>query len=203
MTSGDFDFFGKPTTPPPSGPPSAGQFGAPATPGAPGAPAVNQFGMPVAPSTNQFGMPPTAPLRPATPAPASGFGGQLGVLAGIVAAIVLVTGGFIWLQAQGKKTATKVANTVESPIVKAHQIAETSDLQQAVQSEETYLADHSSYATSMSQLAGFVPSPTTKITVVSATATTFCLRADDVSAFHAPSMYVSNATDGASPTPCT
>lgn len=206
MTSGDFDFFGAPTTPPPSGPPAGSQFGAPApasqfgTPVAP--PAVNQFGTPVAPSTNQFGMPAMAPTRPLTPAPSSGNGRQLAVLGGIAAALVLAVGGFIWLQGEGKKTATKVANTVETPIVKAHQTVEIMDLQQASQAEETYLTDHSSYATSVSDLTGFVPSPGTRITVVSATATAYCLRADDVSTLPAPSMYVASGSSGATTTPC-
>lgn len=207
MTSGDFDFFGAPTTPPPSGPPAGSQFGTPPAPvsqfGTPAVPAaVNQFGTPVSPSTHQFGMPASAPLRPLTPAPSSGNGRQLALLGGLVASVVLVVGGFIWLQAQGKKTATKVANTVETPIVKAHQTEEIVDLQQASQAEETYLADHSEYAASATQLTGFVASPTTKITVVSSTATTFCLRADDLSTFHAPSMYVSSASGAASTTPC-
>jgi cytoskeletal protein RodZ len=158
--------------------------------------------MPVAPTANQFGMPASAPLRPLTPAPSSGNGRQLAVLGGIAAAVVLLVVGLIWLQGQGKKTATKVANTVETPIVKAHQTVEIMDLQQASQAEETYLADHSTYATSVTDLSGFTPSPGTKITVVSATATAYCLRADDVSTLPAPSMYVSSAVSGASTTPC-
>src|SRR3954467_7883290 len=54
VTSGEFDFFGAPTTPPPSAPPvgaPVNRFGLP--------PAVNQFGTPAA--TNQFGMPASAP----------------------------------------------------------------------------------------------------------------------------------------------
>jgi uncharacterized protein HemX len=154
-------------------------------------------------ATNQFGMPATAPVRPASPPPAPETGRQVLMLGGIVAAIVLAVGGFIWLQAQGKKTATKVANTVETPIVKAHQTEEIVDLQQAAQAEETYLADHSAYAPTVTQLTGFVASPTSTITVVSATATTYCLRADDTSTFHAPPMYLSSAVSGASTTPCT
>jgi hypothetical protein len=207
VTSGDFDFFGAPTSPPPSGPPAGGQFGTPPPVsqfGTPAAPAVvNQFGMPVAPAANQFGMPASAPLRPLTPAPSSGNGRQLAVLGGIAAAVVLLVVGFIWLQAQGKKTATKVANTVETPIVKAHQTEEIVDLQHAALAEETYLAGHSAYATSVAQLTGFVASPTSTITVVSATATAYCLRGDDTSTFHAPSMYLSSASGGASAVPCT
>ncbi|MDX6255976.1 MAG: hypothetical protein QOJ11_2310 [Frankiales bacterium] len=205
MTSGDFDFFGAPTTPPPTGPPAppaTGQFGTPPAVNQFGSPAVNQFG---SPAVNQFGLPATAaPVRPLplAPSPSSDSGRQLGMLVGIAAAILLAFGGFLWLQAQGKKTATKVATNIETPIVKAHQTAETVDLQQAAQSEETYLADHSTYATSVTDLTGFVASPTTKVTVVSATTTTYCLRADDLSAFHAPSMYVSSASGGASTTPC-
>jgi hypothetical protein len=193
VTSGDFDFFGAPTTPPPAGPPAGSQFGMP--------PAVTQFGTPAA--TNQFGVPASAPVRPLPPPPSSDSGRQLAMLAAIVAVIALAVGGFVWLQGQGKKTATNVANTVETPIVKAHQTEEIVDLQQAAQAEETYLADHNAYATSVAQLTGFVASPTSTVTVVSATATTYCLRADDTSTFHAPSMYVSSASGGASPTPCT
>ena len=173
------------------------QFGMPAAP----APAVNQFGMPVASGTSQFGLPTSAPVRPPAPAPESGI--HVGRLVAVVAAIALAVGGFIWLQGVGKKTSTKVADNVEQPIVQAHQTAEKVDLQQAVQAQETYLSDHSSYATSMSQLTGFVASPSTRITVVSATGTAYCLRADDLSSFHAPSMYVSSAAGAASTTPCT
>lgn len=195
MTTGDFDFFGAPTTPPPAGPPAASQFGLP--------PVVSQFGTPAA--TNQFGMPATAPVRPlpSPPPPSSDSGRQLGMLAGIVAVIVLAVGGLMWLQALGKKTATKVVTTVETPIVKAHQTEEIVDLQHAALAEETYLAGHSAYATSVAQLTGFVASPTSTITVVSATATAYCLRGDDTSTFHAPSMYLSSASGGASAVPCT
>ncbi len=189
MTSGDFDFFGAPTTPPPTGP--AGQFGMPA------APSTNQFGTPAAPIT-----PGTAPtLRSLTPAPKPGNGGQIGIIAGVAAAIVLATAAFVWLQGVGKKQATKVATTVEGPIVKAHQTVETMDLQQASQAEETYLVEHSVYATATSALTGFAPSANTTVTVVSATATGYCLRADDSSSLHAPSMYLTSF-GGASTTPC-
>jgi hypothetical protein len=167
-------------------------------------PSVNQFGMPVAAAaTNQFGLPAMSPARPAAPPPPSESGRQLAMLAGLVAVVVLATGGYLWLAAQGKKSATKVATAVEAPIVRAHQTAEIIDLQQAVQSQEAYLAEHSTYAATVADLAGFVASPTTVVTVVSATATTYCMRADDTSTFHAPSMYVSAGTAGASPTPCT
>ena len=202
MTSADFDFFGAPTTPPPGGPPSDGQFGMPAVP------AVNQFGMPVAPATNQFGMPAAAPAPLAGPitgptAQGSDNTRQVLLLGALVIGVVVAVAGFLFLKAQGQKTATKVANTVLSPVVKAHQTEEILDLSQASQAEETYLADHDGYATSITQLTGFVASPTSRITVVSATATTYCLRADDTSTMHAPSMYVSSASGGASTTPCT
>ncbi|MDX6246539.1 MAG: hypothetical protein QOE76_4262 [Frankiales bacterium] len=199
VTSGDFDFFGVPTSPPPAGPPAGSQFGTPPATSQFGTPATSQFGTP---PVSQLGTPATVPLRPSPASTGPGGGRQLGMLAGVVAVIVLAVGGFLWLQTQGKKTATKVADTVETPIVKAHQTEEILDLQQASQAEETYLADHSAYATSISQLTGFVASPTSKITVVSATATTYCLRADDTSTFHAPTMYVSSASGGASTTPC-
>jgi hypothetical protein len=196
VTSGDFDFFGAPTTPWPTGPvtpPAAGQLGAPQ--------AVNQFGTPL---VNESGLPATAPIKPLplTPVPSAGSGRQLAILAGIVAVIVLAVGGFVWLQGQGKKSATKVADTIEAPIVKAHQTEAIVDLQQAVQAEETYLADHDTYATSVTDLTGFVASPTSRVTVVSATATAYCLRADDLSTLHAPSMYESSASSVASTTPC-
>lgn len=199
MTSGEFDFFGAPTTPPPAAPPAQSQFGAlPA-----GQPAVNQFGMPVAPgSTNQFGMPAAAPAPVLMPAPKDQTVRNLAVIGAILAGVAAVTVGVVLLQHLGQKTAGKVANTVETPIVKAHQIEEKADLQQAQQAEETYAAENSGYAASVSLLTGFIASPTDKITVVSATATTYCLRADDVSAFHAPSMFLSSASSTASTTPC-
>jgi hypothetical protein len=201
VTSGDFDFFGAPTSPPPGAPPAApsvSQFGTPA------APAVNQFGLPVAPgATNQFGLPTGTPAPVLLPPVKDQTGRNLAVIGAIVAGIVALTGGLIYLQHLGNKTAGHVANTVESPIVKAHQIVETTDLQQAEQAEETYLAENSGYAASISQLAGFKASATDTITVVSATATTFCLRADDLSSFHAPSLYLSSAANAASTTPCT
>jgi Tfp pilus assembly protein PilE len=135
--------------------------------------------------------------------PPSDNGRQLLMLGGVVAVLVLALGGWLWLNAQGKKTATKVTTAVELPIVKAHQTAETADLQQAVNAQESYLADHGSYATAASQLTGFVASPGDVLTVVSASATAYCLRADDTSNFHAPSMYLASGTPGASTTPCT
>jgi hypothetical protein len=198
VTSGDFDFFAAPTTPPPSAPPSGtgvpvNQFGTPA--------GMNQFGTPVA--INRFGLPVTAPA-PVLQQPAKDETGRtVALVAAGVAGLVLLTGGIVFLQHQGKKSADRVANTVETPIVKAHQTVETSDLQQAEQAEEGYLAQNNTYAASVSQLAGFAASPTDSITVVSATATTFCLRADDLSSFHAPSLYLSSTSPGASTTPCT
>ena len=124
------------------------------------------------------------------------------MIGGVVAAVVIAVGGFLWLKSFSHKTTTKVADTIETPIVKAHQTAETIDLQQAVMAEQTYLADHSAYAASVTDLQGFQDSPTTKVTVVSATGTAYCLRADDLSTFHAPSMYVSSANSTASTTPC-
>lgn len=191
MTTGDFDFFGAPTSPPPTGP------------AAPEAPLTNQFGMPSAPPTNQFGLPAMATARPAVIAPAPESGGkQLMVVGAAVAAVVLAIGGVVWLKSFSHKTTTKVTDTIETPIVKAHQTAETIDLQQAVMAEQTYLADHNVYAASVTDLQGFQDSPTTKVTVVTATGTAYCLRADDLSTFHAPSMYVSSADSSASTTPC-
>lgn len=191
----DFDFFGAPTTPPPSGPPSASQFGTPTT---------SQFGTP--PTTNQFGSPAAAPVRPVGPPPGaqppSENRGQLLKLAGVVAAVVLALGGWLWINAQGKKAATKVTTTVELPIVKAHQTAETADLQQAGTAQEAYQAEHSSYATASTQLVGFMASPGDVLTVVSAGATAYCMRVDDTSNFHAPSMYLTSTRSGASTTPC-
>jgi hypothetical protein len=209
VTAGDFDFFGAPTTPPPSGPPGSGTPAAPAVNqfGMPVVPEVNQFGMPVAP-TSQFGAPAAAPVRHSQTsaqlaAQKSENTRQILLLGGVIIAVVLAVGGFIMLKAQGQKTATAVSNTVLLPIVKAHQTEEVADLSQAAQAEETYLADNNAYATSMTQLTGFVASPTSKVTVVSATSTTYCLRADDTSTMHAPSMFLSSASGGASTTPCT
>ncbi|BEP12996.1 hypothetical protein acdb102_13070 [Acidothermaceae bacterium B102] len=203
VTSGDFDFFGAPTSPPPGAPPAPGaavpavnQFGMPVAP-----PAVNQFGMPVAPT--QFGMPAGAPAPVLRPPVKDQTARNLAVIGGLLAGVAALTGGLIYLQHLGNKTAGNVATTVETPVVKAHQIVETSDLQQAEQAEETYLAQNSGYAASTSLLPGFTSSATDKITVVSATATTFCLRADDLSSFHAPSLYLSSAANAASTTPCT
>ena len=203
VTSGDFDFFGAPTSPPP---------GAPPAPGAP-APAVNQFGLPMAvdkfglpvpPGANhQFGAPAGAPAPVLLPPVKDQTARNLAVIGAIAVGIAALTGGLVYLQHLGNKTAGHVATTVESPIVKAHQIVETSDLQQAEQAEETYLAQNSGYAASLSQLTGFTASSTDTVTVVSATATTFCLRADDLSSFHAPSLYLSSAASIASTTPCT
>ncbi len=195
VTTGDFDFFGAPTTPPPTAPPAGvSQFGGPA---------VNQFGTPVAPgAVNQFGMPATAPAPVLLPPVKDQRPRNLAIIAGLVAVAALVFGGLVFLQHLGSKTATHVANTVETPIVKAHQIVETADLQQAEQAEEAYAAQNSGYATSVSDLVGFNASATDTITVVSATASTYCLRADDLSSFHAPSLYLSSAASAASTTPC-
>lgn len=190
----DSDFFGGPTPPPPSGPPSGGQFGAPQ---------VSAFGTP---PSNQFGMPAAPAVRPVLPPPgahaSAGNGRQLLTVAGVVAVLVLAVGGWLWLNAQGKKTAAKVTTAVESPIVKAHQTAETVDLQQAANAQEAYQAEHGAYAAAVTDLTGFVASPSDTLTVVSASATAFCLRADDTSTFHAPSMYLASSVPGASTTPC-
>ena len=172
----------------------ANQFGMPA--------AVNQFGTPAA--TNQFGMPASAPAPVLRPPVKDQTGRNLAVIVAIVAGVVLLAGGLVYLQHMGKKSADKVATNIETPIVKAHQIVETSDLQQAEQAQAAYLAENSTYAASVSQLVGFRASATDTITVVSATATTFCLRADDLSpTLPAPSMYLSSAASAASTTPCT
>jgi hypothetical protein len=206
VTSGDFDFFGAPTSPPPGAPPAPGsaapavnQFGMPVAPAA-----VNQFGMPVAPgATNQFGQPVGARAPVLLPPVKDQTARNVALIGALVAGVVALTGGVIFLQHLGNRTAGHVANSIESPIVKAHQIVETSDLQQAEQAEETYLAQNSGYATSVSQLTGFTASTSDTITVVSATTTTYCLRADDLSSFHAPSLYLSSASSVASTTPCT
>lgn len=199
MTSGDFDFFGAPTSPPPGAPPAPGgpvnQFGLPA--------ATHQFGLPAAPGTvNQFGLPAGAPAPVLRPPVKDQTGHNLAVIGAVLAGVVAVTGGVVYLQHLGNKTAKHVATAVETPIVKAHQIVETADLQQASQAEAAYVAQNSGYASSVSQLTGFTASATDKVTVVSATSTTYCLRADDLSSFHAPSLYLSSAANVASTTPC-
>jgi hypothetical protein len=190
----DSDFFGGPTTPPPPGPPSSGQFGVPQ---------VSQFGVP---PVSQFGAPAAAPVRPVGPPPGAHApaetGRQLLMIVGVVAVLVLAVGGWVWLGAQGKKTTAKVTTAVESPIVKAHQTAETIDLQQAATAQAGYQAEHGAYAAAVTDLVGFVASPGDTMTVVSASTTAYCLRADDTSNFHAPSMYLASGQFVATTTPC-
>ena len=180
MTFGD-DFFGAPTTPAPSGPAPMSPFGTAAA---------------------------AAPVRHSAPTPGqmvhrSDNARQLLMLAGTVAVLVLGTVGFLAARSQGQKTATSVVHSVDKGLVDAHEAEKTADLRNASQLEEGYLSEHSTYASTTAQLAaaGFVASTTSRVTVVSGTATTFCLRADDTSGRAPAPLYLSSGSDVSS-TPC-
>src|SRR6185312_4688689 len=115
--------------------------------------------------------PPAPPVARHAAPRASSRGGLIAVAAGLVVVLALVVG-FVVLAHKDKHTE---GNTLLRPIQQADRVQLDSDLRLAATAEESWLVEHGSYTANLTA-AGF-RSNATRVSVVSANASAYCLKA--------------------------
>ena len=101
---------------------------------------------------------------------------SIGWLLAVGAAALLLIAGVVGFAVLAHKDKHTEGNTVLRPIQQADNVALDSDLQLAASAEESYLAEHGDFTSDLSAT-GFRANDSAQISVVSASANSFCLRA--------------------------
>jgi hypothetical protein len=130
---------------------------------------------PGTPEPVRFGYAAPHPVAPVSAVPVAATR-SVGWLLGVGVAVLLLVGAVIGVVALAHKDKHTEGNTILRPIQQAQGVALDSDLQSAEIAEQTYLAEHGSYTTDLSA-AGYRANGGVRVTVVSASATDFCLEA--------------------------
>jgi hypothetical protein len=152
---------------------------------------------PVAPT--RFGYAPTTQpnLTPSAPArrgkPVTWF-----VIVGVV--VVLVVGAIVGFGLLAGNATHDASTSVTHTVALADKAALDSDLQQAATAEEAYLAEFGSYTSNLKS-AGFAANSAVRVTVVSASSSTYCLEATSTSSLPSAPEYYQRGT-GVQSAPC-